>query len=178
LTIRKLYGVGPKTEKKLKILGIGTIGQLASYDKEKLMKKFGVYGLYLNLSANGCGSEHVAQDYGRKSISHERTFFEDIDDLDLIEETIEKLSKATYERLQDEKYVYKTITIKVRLRNFDTYTRALTLNYFSNREGTIIKTAKFLFKEFIGQKIRLIGIKVCNLEEFKHQKTLEQFVYV
>jgi len=178
LPIRKLRGVGKKMEPKLKNLGIKTIGQLASFNKEKLINKFGVYGLYLNLSANGNGSDFVAQEYGRKSIGHERTFFDDLNNLDEIDEVIEKLSQDIHERLLEEHYVYKTISIKIRLHNFDTYTRALTLRYLCNSKEIIIKIAKSLFREFLGSKIRLIGIRVSNLEDFEHQRTLEQYIYV
>jgi len=177
LKIRKLYGVGPKTEVKLKAMKIETIGQLAEYNKETLIKRFGVYGNYLSLSANGKGNDIVSQDYGRKTIGHERTFFEDVEDFTLIEETIKKLSNLVHHRLIEEKYTYKTVSIKVRLYNFDTYTRALTLNFSTNRKDMITKTAKLLFKEFIGQKIRLIGIRLSNLEETQDQRTINDFTY-
>lgn len=178
LIIRKLYGVGPKTEKKLKELNIETIGHLADYNKEVLMKKFGVYGHYLHKSANGEGNDVVAQEYGRRTIGHERTFFEDTQDFAVIEDTIKKLSQNAHDRLENGNYVYKTISLKVRLHNFNTYTRALTLNNYSSNKKIIENTSKLLFKEFCGQKIRLIGVRLSNLEEFKNQKTINDFVYV
>jgi len=178
LKIRKMYGVGPKSEEKLKDMGIETIGQLADYNKETLIKRFGVYGNYLSISANGKGSDVVSQDYQRKTIGHERTFFEDVKDFTLIEESIEKLAKLVHNRLIAGKYNFKTVSIKVRLYNFDTYTRASTLNFYTDRIDMIKKTAKLLFKQFIGQKIRLIGIRLSNLEEFKNQKKINDFMHL
>ena len=176
LNIRKLYGVGPKTTTKLNKFGIKTIGQLASFNKEKLIKKFGVYGLYLSLSANGIGNDFVAQQYGRISLGKERTFFEDIDDFDKINKKIEEIADGIFEELKEQTYSYRTINIKIRLHNFKTYTRSKTFNCQSNDKEKIIKTAKELCQEFAGNKIRLIGVRLSHLEEFKHQKTLEQYI--
>lgn len=177
LSVRKLYGVGPKTEEKLKELDIGTIGQLALFSKEKLIEVFGVYGLYLSLSANGIGDDFVAEEYGRLSIGREFTFEEDVDDFKVINEAIEEIADEISKELKEESYLYRTVSIKIRLHNFKTFTRAKTLSYLSNDKENIIKIAKELAKEFINNKIRLIGVRVSNLEEFKNQKTIKEFVY-
>ena len=176
LDVRKLYGVGPKTEEKLKKLGIDTIGQLADFNKEKLIGIFGVYGLYLNLSANGIGDDFVAEEYERLSIGREMTFEHDIEDFDLISTAIDEIAEEIYSELKEGSYLYKTVSIKVRLHDFKTFTRAKTLNYLINDKKTIVNIAKALFQEFAGNKIRLIGIRVSNLEEFKKQMTLQNYI--
>ncbi len=178
LSARKLYGVGPKTEEKLKEFGIKTIGQLSSFNREKLMEIFGAYGLYLSMSANGIGDDFVAEEYSRLSIGREVTFEEDIEDFNIINEAIEEITEEIFEELKEENYLYRTVSIKIRFHDFRTYTRAKTLNYLSNNKNSITVTAKELAKEFFGQKIRLIGIRVSNLREFKYQKTIKEFVFV
>ena len=93
-------------------------------------------------------------------------------------QTIEKLCKLVHDRLIEGQYTYKTISIKVRLYNFDTYTRSFTLNFFSARNNILIKTSKLLFKEFLGKKIRLIGIRLSNLEESNNQKTINDYMLI
>lgn len=61
--------------------------------------------------------------------------------------------------------------------NFRTFTRAKTLNYLSNNKFIIANIAKHLAEEFIGNKIRLIGVRVANLQEFKYQKTINDYIY-
>ena len=176
LPIRKLYGVGKKTEPKLVKMGIETIGDCANFNKEKLMKRFGIYGLYLIKSANGISSDHVSYDPSRASISKERTFFKDSDDFSIIHEKIDDISAQITEIVHERNYVIKTVSIKIRMQNFTTFTRAKTLDFFTNNAKTISKTAKELTKEFVGNKIRLIGVRVSHLSEIKDQTTLEQFV--
>lgn len=175
LTVRKLYGIGSKTEEKLKKLGIEKIGQLADFNKEKLINLFGVYGLYLSISANGIGDDFVEEEYGRLSIGREVTFEQDTQDFSLINFEIEEIAGEIFNELKENLYLYKTISIKIRLHNFTTFTRSKTLNYLSNDRGTIFNIAKSLCKEFTGSKVRLIGVRVSNLQEFKHQKTLEGY---
>src|SRR3989338_1491037 len=175
LPIRKLYGVGPKTEQKLKALGIETIGNLAQSSKEKLMSHFVVYWLYMILSAQGQGSDFVAEIYGRDSISRERTFFEDIEDFNKLEREIEKIGTFLYQDLNDGGYSYKTVSIKVRLHDFRTYTRARTLGYESTQDREIIHTAKLLVREFEGKKVRLIGVRLSNLKGRKGQRSIVEF---
>jgi DNA polymerase IV (archaeal DinB-like DNA polymerase) len=177
LSVRKLYGIGPKTEYKLHNLSIKTIGQLADYSKEKLIDIFGVYGLYLHLSANGYGSDFVAEEYGRISIGKERTFFKDIQNFDEIYATIDKISDSIFKELEDKSYLYRTVSIKIRMHDFKTFTRAKTLHTLRCDKDSISNTAKELSREFYGDKIRLIGIRVSNLEELDGQKKLEDYVY-
>ena len=163
---------------RLKNLGIKTIGELASFNKEKLIEIFGVYGLYLSLSANGDGSDFVAEEYGRLSIGKETTFQEDVEDFKIIDKAIEEISNEIFKELEEEHYLYRTVSIKIRLHDFKTFTRAKTLHDLRYDKETIAKTAIELSGEYYGDKIRLIGVRVSNLEEFKYQKTIEEFITI
>jgi DNA polymerase IV (archaeal DinB-like DNA polymerase) len=177
LSVRKLYGIGPKTEYKLHNIGIKSIGQLADYSKEKLIDIFGVYGLYLHLSANGHGSDFVAEEYGRVSIGKERTFFNDVQNFDELDKNIDKISDAIFEDLEENGYLFRTVSIKIRMHDYKTFTRAKTLHTLRCDKDSISNTAKELSREFYGDKIRLMGIRVSNLEELDGQKKLEDYVY-
>lgn len=47
LEVGRISGIGPKTQQELKRLGIETVGQLASYDVQKLLSRFGRNGLWM-----------------------------------------------------------------------------------------------------------------------------------
>ena len=68
LPIRKLQGIGLQTEKKLKCIGIKTIGQLASFSEDKLTKMFGAYGPILHKHANGIDNSGIQSERKAKSI--------------------------------------------------------------------------------------------------------------
>lgn len=176
LPIRKMYGVGPKTEGKLRGMGIDTIGDLALFNKEMLISKFGVYGSYLHMTAHGQGNDIVEEGDGRRSISKETTFFKDKDDFTEVYRAVERMSSALAKRLRKEGYGYKTVGIKIRMQNFSTFTRASTLKSTHTDKETVNEEARKLCEEFEGKKIRLIGVRLSNLEEFKGQKLLEEFM--
>ncbi len=156
-------------------MGIKTIGQLASHSREKLMDIFGVYGIYLSMSANGIGDDFVAEGQGRLSIGRHWTFDYDVDDFEIVYKAIEEMTTEIIEYLKKECYLYKTVGIIIRMHDFRTLTMARTIGHLRNDKETIIKTAKELCREFLGNKIRLIGVRVSNLEEGKGQRTIKEF---
>src|SRR5262249_16007078 len=87
LEVRKVPGVGKKTEIMLHACGIRRVGDLARLDDQFLEERFGKWGLALagksrGLDAGGWFDHEVGEDVGPKSISHERTYMEDTADAD------------------------------------------------------------------------------------------------
>ncbi len=78
LVIRKLPGIGKKTEQVLQGLGIKTIGQLANMPQSALKSRFGVFGEMLHRFANGIDDREVSAPGETRSISRETTFAEDM----------------------------------------------------------------------------------------------------
>ena len=79
MPIRKLYGVGPKTEGHLRQTGITTIGQLAALPLESLVHRFGPsYGQYLHEAARGIDASPLVTHWEPKSFSREHTFQQDV----------------------------------------------------------------------------------------------------
>jgi len=174
LPVRRLLWVGRKTEEKLRAFGVTTIGELARYDPTVLTETFGVFGAQMHLMARGIDSSEVETRGEIKSISHETTFEEDMDDADMVLKTSDALSEEVAKEILNQNLSFKTVTIKLRYENFETHTSAKTLSFMTNRVQDIKKTAQDLVQPFLNnkRKIRLIGVRVSTLVKGDKQKTL------
>jgi DNA polymerase IV (DinB-like DNA polymerase) len=167
LSVSKISGVGPKSQKLLEGLGIRTIGELASHSVEELTKCFGKNGVWMWNIANGIDRSEVVEYYQRKSISAERTFEEDKDNYRIVHKTLDLLSDEVAGTLKSEGYLFKTGGIKVRFADFETQTRVRTLKDYTDSKQVLSICCKELFKNFEkdGRKIRLVGVRVSGLKK-------------
>jgi len=167
LPIARLWGVGPKTREALERLGIMTIGDIARTDKQVLEDHFGEHGEHLYQLANGIDPRDVAEGEEIKSVSHEHTFDTDTDRKQDIYDVMLEVSEKLSRRLRKAGLKGKTITVKIRLKGFKTYTRALTLSGRTNFTEEIYTQARRIFDQFYqpGQWIRLIGVRVSNFDD-------------
>lgn len=167
LPIRKLYGIGPKTEIYLKNIGIETIGQLATLPLDTLVEHFGdSYGQYLYDASRGIDESEIITHWDPKSISRETTFQEDVKNWQVIARTLAELTKQVVVDLQDEGYLTKTVTIKIRFGDFQTLTRAKTMADHTDSEEEIRKAAFACLKRVeLKKRVRLIGVRATNLEK-------------
>lgn len=165
-TVRKLLGIGPKTEILLNQLGIKTIKDLAEANTKSLKEKLGNIGEYFKFLANGIDESPVEESYAIKSFNREHTFEEDTNNKENILSTIKLLAHDLHGQLKLNKASFRTITLKIRFSNFETYTRAKSLSVNTDEEKTITKNANSLAEEFLktGRKIRLVGVRVSNLK--------------
>jgi DNA polymerase IV (archaeal DinB-like DNA polymerase) len=167
LKVRKIPGVGPKAEGRLKELKIETIGDLAAISPELLTRLFGSWGARLHEYAYGIDYSEVIEEYETKSIGREVTFEEDVDIADegQILGILDELADEIHKELIDSEFGFKTITIKVRYEHFDTYTRAKSLSFPTNDLDILRNNAKRLIYAFLrgNKKIRLIGMRVSTL---------------
>ena len=174
LPVRRLLWVGRKTEEKLKALGMNTIGDLARYDPAVLAEAFGVMGTQMHLMARGIDRSEVEPRTEVKSISHETTFEEDIDDADAVLKALDVLSEEVCQEAVAQRLFFKTVTVKVRYENFETHTRSKTLPFMTNRVQDLKKTARELLQAYLrhDRKVRLIGVRVSSFVKGEKQKTL------
>jgi DNA polymerase-4 len=167
LKVRKLWGVGPKTEAHLKGMGIHTIGDLASIPLKKLTEEFGnSYGTYLYEASRGMDESPIVTHWEPKSMSREITFEEDIDTWGEISKNLAALSCRVADDLKSSGYKCRTVTVKVRFSDFKTITRAKTLDAPAESVPEIRKAAFECFGRVeIKKKIRLLGVRAGNLEK-------------
>jgi DNA polymerase-4 len=165
LPIRKLYGIGPKTEEHLKKMGIETVGQLAALPLERLMERFGKsYGHYLYEASRGIDDSPLVTHWEPKSISRETTFQVDVKDWQVIAKNLAALTKDVVADLKEHQYQAKTVTIKIRFSDFQTFTRGITIPDYSNSEEVMRKAAFACLKRIdLNKRVRLIGVRTTNL---------------
>ncbi|MFH0888240.1 MAG: DNA polymerase IV [Planctomycetota bacterium] len=171
LGIRKIWGLGEKTQIILNRIGINTIGQLADYSPEKLVRLLGANGYQIHQLAQGIDSGEVRARTEVKSISNEITFEKDTAERGVIDSTLMRLSEKVAGRLRHQRLKARTITLKIRLSGFETYTRALTLNEPTCFDDAVYQTIKKLATDFDyqGKKIRLLGVKASNFSATPQQ---------
>ncbi|MFA7303829.1 MAG: DNA polymerase IV, partial [Methanoregula sp.] len=163
LPVRKICGIGKKTDRELNSMGILTIGDLRTYDIQALVARFGRWGIVMHNAASGADDSEVQEREGARSISREHTFLEDTDDPPVLVTTINHLAADVYRNLLDEGLRFRTLTVKVRYTGFVTRTRSKTLSHYSDDPAMIRTGAQALFRHlFDGQKVRLIGLRLSN----------------
>lgn len=174
LPVRRIPGIGSKTEKELHALGIQTIGDLAAYDIQGLLGHFGRSAIALHEAALGADGSAVVERDGIKSLSKETTFAQDTDDPAEIVATMEALVGEVYHALAKEQLSFKTITVRVRSEGFVTTSKAKTLDHYHNDEAAIRGCAQEMLRElFCGRKIRRLGLRLSGLRrQDARQQTL------
>jgi len=165
LNISRIWGLGEKSGKTLREMGIATIGDLAKTDIEELVRVFGKHGLYFWQLANGIDERTVEHARGPKSISSEITFEEDTVDASKIESALMMLCEKVSGRLRDENFKCRTITLKIRLAPFQTFTRSVSFGKGTNFADALYKKTKELYNDFkrMNKRVRLLGVKASGI---------------
>jgi DNA polymerase IV (DinB-like DNA polymerase) len=176
LPVEKINGVGKKTKEILNNHGYITIGQVEKADPHELTRILGKFGYWLWSLANGKDERPVGYSGSIKSVGKEQTLTKDTKNIQDIYEIVEWIAERLIQRLIKRDVAFRTITLKVRFKGFDTYTKSKTLPYYTTSQDMLISISKQLFEEFRGRYIRLIGIRLTNLRrERLHQKDLSQW---
>ena len=167
LPVSKLWGIGPKTAERLKAEGVDTIGMLAEQSPEWFQRVFGQRAEAVRLRAVGLDDEPVETERITKSVSSETTFPDDVGDQAELRRVLEELSSGVAESLERKGLQGRTVTVKMRLADFTTFTRQTTLSAPSNETGPIHDTAwRLLSAELTtGRTFRLLGVGVSNFAE-------------
>jgi nucleotidyltransferase/DNA polymerase involved in DNA repair len=148
LPIEKISGLGKRSKEILNEKGIRTIKDLAKQKKDALVSVLGKSGEYFWYLANGIDEAGVSGAHETKSISSETTFEKDTESRELIKRTLLMLSEDVSGRLRRDKLKARTVTLKIRLTGFQTYTRAFTLSKATNFIDEIYKAVKIIYSLF------------------------------
>jgi DNA polymerase-4 len=164
IPIRKFFGIGEVTEKKMLDMGIKTGADLKKIDKSKLIEIFGkVGGHYYNI-VHGEDDRPVNPYRIRKSIGKETTLGEDIDNKEQMIDILNQLALEVEGLLKKHDVKGKTITLKIKYFDFQNITRSITVEKPVILRADIMKHIKVLLgKTDAGRKkVRLLGIAISN----------------
>jgi len=169
--VRKIPGIGPKTELLLKRMNIATVRDLKGFAESELSELMGKWGKELYRKVRGIDDSPLETFYESKSIGEQETFDEDTRSPDILIVTLNEMSERILKRMEREGFSgFRTIAITVRFAGFETHTRAHTLSAASGSLGTLRFEALKLFMPFLdrrenplNKKIRLVGLRIEKL---------------
>ncbi len=164
LPISRVWGIGPKTQKKFTRLGVHTISQLRTLDLSVLHSQLGDGAQHFYNLARGIDGRPVVPDRIAKSVSHEHTFPTDIYDNEVLFAWLHELADLVGRRLRRHDIFSKTVQLKLRYDDFETITRRKTIAA-THSTRTLFETTKQLLLGIDRQSrgVRLIGLGTANL---------------
>lgn len=167
LEIRKFFGVGKVTEKKMNALGIYNGADLKRFTEVELQTAFGQTGAYYYRVARGIDERPVRTNRVRKSIGKETTFAANVISKATVWQTLLGIVERLESILEEKQMMAKTITLKVKYSDFQLNTRSKTDSLgFISKESMSGALPELLKKTEIGRRpIRLIGVTLANLQK-------------
>lgn len=166
LPIRRMWGVGKVAAPRLQSLGLQTFRDLRTADAATLQHAVGNQAEHFRRLACGLDDRPVQSSHEAKSISSERTFATDIDDMTELRSILLEETEHVAERLRAQGLVARTVTLKLRYGDFRTITRSRTLDratdvtdvLWENASGILVEWQKRSFAP-----LRLLGFGVGGL---------------
>lgn len=164
LPVRRLWGVGSVTEKKLLAAGFRTIADIQEAAPEKLSALLGNQGPLLKALSLGIDERPIISSRQVKSIGDESTYEYDLTDRRAIDREIAIHSDIVAQRLRRHDLAARTISLKIRFASFKTIMRSLSLEEGTNLQETIDSACQTLLSRIpLTEGIRLIGVTASNL---------------
>ena len=164
LPVRRLWGVGSVTEKKLLTAGFRTIADIQEAAPEKLSALLGNQGPLLKALSLGIDERPIISSRQVKSIGDESTYEYDLTDRRAIDREIAIHSDIVAQRLRRHDLAARTISLKIRFASFKTIMRSLSLEEGTNLQETIDSACQTLLSRIpLTEGIRLIGVTASNL---------------
>ena len=157
-----LWGVGPKTARKLAELGISTVRQLAAADVERMRSRFGpTMGPWFVMLGRGVGSTSITDEpWVRRGLSHQTTFPRDLTDRGEIEAELTRLAeRVTADVVAHDRWIER-VAIIVRFPSFYTPTRVSKLPEPTQDAVVVARAAIGLLDRLdLRRPVRLLGVR-------------------
>jgi len=167
LPVGRLWGIGPKTQARLSVFGITTIGELAALDDARMRELFGSWWQEVRDLAHGIDRRGVESERETKSISTEETFEYDVRDERQLVEVLRAQALELAEALERAHTVCATVGVKIRRADFTTVGRQAHLTEPTREARRIFRTAVHCLRRagLQGTPVRLLGTRVASLTE-------------
>ncbi len=172
LPVRKIPGIGPKTDTELAKQGVRLVRDLKRFSRDALQDRFGKRGAEFFDMIRGRDDTPIQESYEPKSIGEEETFDRDILDSIFIGDRLKDLCRNVIQRLAAEGFTqFRTVVAKVRFADFETHTRAHTLPQPADSVAALEFEAWKLLLPFLDRRenpklkpLRLIGVRIEKLQ--------------
>ena len=167
LPIRRLSGIGAKTAARLEECGLHTFGQLKVATDAILWPLFGRYTQRVRERAAGIDERPVIGDWQEKQISAEETFETDLRRREDLTAELAKLADRVGARLRAKELMAANVTVKIRRRDFTTYTRSRSFTPPTAETVTVLAIARQLLEAWLAEQpraaVRLLGVGLSGL---------------
>jgi DNA polymerase IV len=171
LDVRRLPGVGPKAEARLRAGGVETVGALAALGDDDLRRLLpGSVGRVLRDRANGIDPRGLELDGERISISVENTFERDLVERERLHDELRTMATEVAEHLQKKGQVARTVTTKLRYADFSIRSRSASLDVGIDDAAQIAELACRLLDRGLRDRpgaLRLVGVGVSGLGAYR-----------
>ncbi|MFJ4657795.1 DNA polymerase IV [Nocardia sp. NPDC088792] len=171
LPVRKLWGVGPVAEHRLRSLGIETVGAFAALPESEVTSILGsAMGVALHRLARGIDDRPVAENTQAKQISAETTYESDILNLAQLRPAIDAMAVSAHRRLTADGRAARTVVLKLKKSDMSIVTRSSTLPYATEDLATLTAAAQrsAIDPAELGP-IRLVGVGFAGLSEIRQE---------
>ncbi|MFE4458782.1 DNA polymerase IV [Nocardia tengchongensis] len=171
LPVRKLWGIGPVAESRLRSLGIETVGALAALPESEAASILGGnIGVTLHRLARGIDDRPVSERAEAKQISAETTYETDLLTLAQLRPAIDAMAVSAHRRLSADGRAARTVVLKLKKTDMSIVTRSSTLPYATEDLVTLTAAAQrsALDPAEIGP-IRLVGVGFAGLSEIRQE---------
>ncbi len=169
MNIESMYGIGKKTVPNLKLIGIETIGDLATFkDKNKLAKFLGNQTDSFIGKSRGEGSAEVDPTRAEtvQSVGNSKTFEGFLHSYDDMLKGLTKLTESVVTRLHKKAYAAKSVSVQVRYADFTQRSKQVALPQHTNDFDELLETVEHLFESLYEEKaVHLLGVSTTNLEK-------------
>lgn len=171
LPIRKIPGIGPKTESLFNRRGAKIVSDLKKNSRDDLRETLGKWGEELYDKIRGIDESPIVEEYEAKSIGEQETFEKDTLDSAIILERMKAMCQDVIRRLKAENFKsFRLVVITVRFAEFETKTRSHTLRTAADSfESLYLETIRLILPFFDKRRnpkrkpIRLIGVRIEKL---------------
>jgi DNA polymerase-4 len=165
LPVGVIPSIGPKTEERLRLMGLRTVGDLAGYDTGRLVQVLGTGGAVLQRMAQGRDRAPVDGSRPAKTISAETTFEYDVSDRSELEKALQELTSRVAERLRAEGVRARTVYVKLKLPDFSLVSRQVSRTSATDDAESIFRAARSALEKshLENRPVRLIGVGLSGL---------------
>jgi len=169
--VRRLPGVGPKAEERLRAAGVQTIGALAALDDDDVRRLLpGSVGKVLRDRARGIDPRGLEFGVERISISVENTFDRDLVDRERLHDELRGMATEVASHLRSRGQTARTVTTKLRYADFSIRSRSTSLDVGIDDPAQIGDLACRLLDRGLRDRpgaLRLVGVGVSGLVEYR-----------